>query len=301
MNAPRVSVVIPCYRHAGLLRRCLEGVAWDRQGDTFETIVVNIGADPVVAGLAAEFPGVRLVASAERLWPGAARNRGARAAQGELLLFLDADCVPEPGWVRAATAALETGARLVGGPVLDLLPNHPIAVSDNLLQFAEYPADRPEGPVTKFPGCSLAIRRTDFEALGGFPEQLRMGEDTRFSTAALARWPGGLHFARAMRARHRGRTGLRDFITHQTWLGYARGLLGSDLAPSQRRLAEHAVMAPAVALKRLSYILGCTLRWHPTRVPAAVALTPLLAMGLLGYAVGLRRGLRHGVVPQEPW
>lgn len=301
MSPPRVSVVIPCYRHADSLRRCLDGLAPHRQGDGFQTVVVNVGADPEVAGLAAEFPGVVLVTTPERLWPGAARNRGVRAARGELVLFLDADCVAEPGWVRAATAALDAGARLAGGPVLDLLPAHPVAVSDNLLQFAEHAPGRPEGPAVRFPGCSLAVRRADFDALGGFPEELRMGEDTQFSAAALARWPHGLHFSRAMRVRHQGRTGLRALIEHQAWLGYARGLLRTDLTPREQRLASHAVMAPAVVLKRLSYILGRTLRWRPAGVPVAVALTPLLALGLLAFAAGLRRGLRREAESHEPW
>ena len=300
MTAPRASVVIPCYRHADSLRRCLQGLEPERQGADAEIIVVNVASDPAVAGLAAEFGGVIIVSLPERLWPGAARNRGARIAQGEFLFFLDADCVAEPDWVRAGTAALDAGARLAGGPVLDLEPAHPIAVTDNLLQFAEHGAGRPDGPAIRFPGCNLALRRADFEALGGFPEQLRMGEDTRFSAAALARWPLGLHFVRGMRVRHHGRGSFRALVEHQSGLGYARGLLRTDLTTAQQRLAIQAVAAPAVVLKRLSYILGRTARWRAGGFLTAVALTPLLVLGLFAFASGLRRGLRREAQPPEP-
>lgn len=300
MNDPRLSVVVPCYRRAGQLRRCLEGLAPGHQEEVFETIVVNSGPDPDVATVAAEFPGVRSVPSVKRLWPGAARNLGARHACGDLLLFVDADCVPEPGWVRAAGAALAAGARVAGGPVLDLLPRHPIAASDNLLQFAEFQLGRPEGPVTRSPSCNLAIRRADFDALGGFPEGLRMGEDTVFSAAAVCRWPTGVRFVWAMQVRHEGRTKLRDFLAHQVWFGYARGILGTDLTPNQQRLAAHAFMVPAVVVKRLSYILGRTMRWHPAGWPRALALTPMLGLGLCAFAIGLRRGLLRAGEPPEP-
>jgi glycosyltransferase involved in cell wall biosynthesis len=286
-----VSVIVPCYRDASSLQRCLAGLAPDRQGAGFETIVVDSDSDGSLASICAGLPCVRLVSIAERLWPGAARNAGVRFARSEVLLFLDADCVPEPGWVQAARTALDEGARLASGPVLDLLPHHPIAISDNLLQFSEYPAGRPGGPASKFASCNLAVRRADFEAIGGFPEQPPAAEDTRFTQAAAKRWPGGLCFAPGMRVRHRGRTGWRAFLAHQDWLGYYRGLLGLDLTKRQQRLAGRAVLVPAVVLWRLRFILGRTQAWNSGGLLRALLLSPLLIAGLSAYALGLRRGL----------
>lgn len=301
MSNPLVSVIIPCYRQPGHLRECLAGLTPDRQGGDFEIIVVDSGSDDAVASVAAGFPEVRIVSSGARLWAGAARNLGSRAARGAVLLFLDADCVPEPGWVHAGGAVLEAGVRMAGGPVLDLLPAHPIAASDNLLQFAEFPSTRPGGAATKFPACNLGLRSTDFETLGGFPEELAGGEDTVLTRAALIRWPDGLRFVPAMRVRHLGRTKFDAFLVHQTWFGYYRGILGTDLTPGQRRLAAHAAVMPAVVLKRLSYVLRRTIQWHPLGLPRALALSPLLLAGLWAYAGGLRRGLRRSREPREPW
>ena len=210
-GAPKLSVVVPCYRHAAELERCLAGVLSQATGAPFEVIVVDSASDPEIAGVATR-AGARLVRAASRLGPGEARNAGAGEASGELLLFLDADCVPEPGWLAAGQAAIEAGARLAGGPVLDALPFHPIAASDNLLQFAEFPRGRPAGPATHFPGCNLAIRRADFAALGGFPPvHLPAGEDGVFSRAVLAHHPDGLRFTSAMAVRHQGRTNLGIF------------------------------------------------------------------------------------------
>jgi glycosyltransferase involved in cell wall biosynthesis len=299
MSDPRCSVVIPCYRQAGSLRSCIGGLAPAHQGDGFEVIVIDGGCEAASAS-AGLVPGMRVIRGKSRLWPGAARNLGARAARGEFVLFLDADCVPEPGWVRASSAGLQAGARLVGGPVLDLLPTHPIAASDNLLQFVECGAGRPEGRATRLPSCNLGIRRADFDALGGFAE-VAAAEDILFSQVALSRWPDGFRFLPAMRVRHLGRTELQAFLTHQTWFGYSRGRLRNDLTPRQQRLAASPVMLPAVVAKRLGYILGRTAAWNPRGLARAVGLSPLLIMGLSAYAIGLRRGLRGGPAPGEPW
>jgi mycofactocin glycosyltransferase len=289
---PKISVVIPCYRHAEDLVRCLSGLAAQDSEARWEVIVVNSAADPAVAA-AATGGGARVVESQTRLLPGQARNLGAACAVGELLAFIDADCVADPGWLAAGGAALEAGARLASGPVLHARPLHPVAVSDNLLQFADFPPNRPDGPAKYFAGCNLAIRRADFETVGGFPDVvLPAGEDTSFCGAVLARWPGGLQFKRAMRVRHTGRTTLGALLDHQATFGYCRAALDLHLAPWQRRWGAYRLMAPPVAVKRLSYILGRGWQWDRWQLARTLVLTPILVLGLFAWASGFRRGLR---------
>lgn len=288
---PALSVVIPCYRHVSELQRCLAGLAEQHPGEEFEVLVVDSAPDPAVAR-AAEAGGARPIRAGVRLGPGDARNAGAREARGEVLLFLDADCVPEPGWLEAARSALAEGPRLVGGPVVDAQPFHPIGVSDNLLQFAEFPRGRPDGPATHFPGCNLAIRRADFETLGGFPAvRLPAGEDGAFSSIARERHPDGLRFIRGMAVRHRGRTGLRQFLRHQERFGYCRGVLGLSLDPRYQRLAARPLMTAPVAMKRLAFILGRGLAWDSGLLVRTLLLLPLVVPGLIAWAIGFRRGL----------
>lgn len=288
---PIVSIVIPCYRHAAELRRCLAGVARQQAGADFEVIVVDSAPDPEVA-LAAADAGARVVRAADRLGPGEARNAGARAARSRLLVFLDADCVPEPGWLAAAITALTGPGILAGGPVLDARPFHPISVSDNLLQFAEFPKGRPDGPATHFPGCNLAIRRADFETFGGFPPvHLPAGEDGAFSALVRERHPDMLRFVRAMAVRHEGRTGFGEFLRHHERFGYCRAALDLGLAPRHRRLAAWPLMTGPVAAKRLAFILGRGVAWDVGQLLRSLLLMPLLAAGLVAWAAGFRRGL----------
>ena len=98
-----VSVVLPNYDGAALLRRYLSGVlaAAGEYGDS-EVIVVDDGsADDSVAVLIAEFPGVQVIRHPRNLGFQAACNTGAGAARCGLLLFLNTDMRVGPGLLAA--------------------------------------------------------------------------------------------------------------------------------------------------------------------------------------------------------
>lgn len=287
----RVSVVVPCRGHAELLGHALEALSAQVDAGPFEVVVVDAAADPAVERVAERFPFVRLVRSADGLSPGAARNLGVEAAAGEFLAFTDADCRPGPTWLAAAVGALESGARMVGGPILHTRPFHPVAVADNLQQFAEFPPTRPAGAATHFPTCNVALRADDFRAAGGFIVD-RLGEDLVLSRTMAERWPNGLRFVPGMRVRHMGRTGFRAMLRHNLELGLWRGRLGLRVGDLQLRLGRSMFAILPFAAWRWLYILRTTGRWHPAGLPRFLVLTPVLLPGLVAWAIGFRRGVR---------
>lgn len=123
-DEPAITVVIPVKDDAALLTRCLSALAaQDRPAD--EIIVVDNGSSDDSADRA-RAAGARVVRCDEPGIPAAA-SAGYDAARGDLILRLDADCVPEPGWVRAvadafaadADVAAFTGrARFTDGPAV---------------------------------------------------------------------------------------------------------------------------------------------------------------------------------------
>lgn len=294
-GGPAISVIVPCRGHAELLVDCLEALGAQETNVPFEVIVVDAAPDPVVAANARRFAFVRLVRSTEGLGPGLARNLGVEAARAPVLAFTDADCTPQPGWIAAAAAGLEAGARMVGGPILHARPGHPIAVADNLQQFAEFPPTRPAGPATHFPTCNMAIRFVDFHAAGGFIDD-RLGEDIVLSRVTAERWPDGLRFLPGMRVGHVGRMGWRSMLEHNRLLGEWRGRLKLLVGPLQVRLGRSWLSVLPFALWRWLYIVRTTARWHPRGLLRVVVLTPLLLPGLVAWSIGFRQGVRTAVV-----
>jgi GT2 family glycosyltransferase len=261
-----------------------------------EIVVVAPSAERDVAEAVAATPGARLVASDAPLLAGEARNLGVRESQGPLIAFIDAYCVPDPGWLSAAVAALEAGAMLVaGGPVLNALPWHPVAPVDNLLQFAEQGPWRPNGRAAYLPGCNLAMRREIFDELGGFLEGVAVIEDVELSLSAVGRDPRALCFVQQMTVRHRGRTRPDDFWRHQETFGYVRGRSGRFLTRKLQRLGARSALAPLVVLKRLAYITARTAQWNPLGLVRIVLLLPVVLLGLAAWARGFQRGCREAM------
>jgi glycosyltransferase involved in cell wall biosynthesis len=89
---PGISVVLPTYNNAALLRETLQGVAAQTFKD-FELIVIDDGStDETAAVVKAHSRGVRYVRQ-ENAGPAAARNHGVRLARGEFIAFCDHDDV----------------------------------------------------------------------------------------------------------------------------------------------------------------------------------------------------------------
>jgi peptidoglycan/xylan/chitin deacetylase (PgdA/CDA1 family)/glycosyltransferase involved in cell wall biosynthesis len=104
---PFVSVIIPTRDHPEQLRSCVESVLrCDYPREKREIVVVDSASEtPAARELAAEFSasGVRCVRLGE---PGAslARNAGARAAEGDVLAFIDDDAYADRAWLRAGAS-----------------------------------------------------------------------------------------------------------------------------------------------------------------------------------------------------
>lgn len=116
MSGP-VTVVVPTRDRPRLLARCVRALT-GAGTESLEIVVVDDGsarAAEVAASAAAA--GARLVRLDGR-GPAAARNAGARAATGDVVLFVDDDCIPAAGWASTlAAAVLRTPGVVVGGAV----------------------------------------------------------------------------------------------------------------------------------------------------------------------------------------
>jgi GT2 family glycosyltransferase len=197
--SPSVSVVVSTHQRRDLLARLLDALAAQELDRPFEVVVVVDGSTDGTSEMlqaraqeASRAAGTAGTAGALRGWlqvlvqnpalgPAGARNRGWRAASGEVVVFTDDDCYPAPGWLAALVGALaESGSGLAQG-----VTRPERSAWDGSGPFARTMWVLEEDGF--YATCNMAYRRDVLEKVGGFDERFRrpFGEDTDLAWRAL--------------------------------------------------------------------------------------------------------------------
>jgi GT2 family glycosyltransferase len=171
--APAVSVVVPALDEGANLVDTVTLAVKHAGREDVECVVVADGWEPR-AGKLDRDARVRVL-NTPRVGVGRARNAGAREARGELLVFLDGHCWVPQGWLEVLVAPLRDERVGLVGPAFGSLRHggdprgHGVTWRDASLEIHWLP---PQGgkphPVPFVIGACQAMRRRDFERLGGY-------------------------------------------------------------------------------------------------------------------------------------
>jgi glycosyltransferase involved in cell wall biosynthesis len=215
-----VSVVVPCRDASQHLPTLLDSLVADGFDRPWEVVVVDDGSRDRTVDVARSYAGrlpVRVVTTSVGA-PGLARNAGAAAAAGAHLVFLDGDDAVAPGYLAAMHAALG-GSDLVAARA-DTDHLNPAWVAESRPLGLEDGLNRSLGFLPYATSACLGVRRTAFEALGGFAP-MRTCEDIDLCWRAQRR---GLTLAAAPGAvlHYRLRSGTTAVLRQA--VGYGRSM-----------------------------------------------------------------------------
>jgi glycosyltransferase involved in cell wall biosynthesis len=281
---PAASVVIPAFNARELIGQALESLYAQELDAPFEIIVVASGTDNCADYLKEHHPSVRVHHSSDRILPGPARNVGVKMAIGEVIAFTSADTRAEPRWLSERLRLHRSGCDLVGGSILNGTPKSLIGTAGYLM---EYSALLPVEALLRDQDVAhaLSFRRSVFDLVGEYPEDIATGEDTIFNQRCLA---AGLRLGFAPQAGlyHDNPRHLGEFLRHAA--AHGRGLAqcieryelatsfsGADARSVWGRVAatfKYTALALAAKYRRVA-------RHAPRFLPALVTCTPLIAAG----------------------
>lgn len=213
----RVSVVIPAHNEAALIGRTVSAAVRACAGLDAEVVVADDSSDDGTGAIAAA-AGARVVRIESRQIS-AARNGAARAAAGEMLVFVDADTLLSAEALRGAVAKMESGCGYGAGRIVwdEGTPRWCFVFTGLML-----PVFRALGLGA---GAFLFARRGVFEAVGGFDETLYASEEVAFCRAARKHGRYGWVDAAVV-------TSGRKLRTHSVWEVL---VLFARLAPKRSR------------------------------------------------------------------
>ena len=275
-----VSVVIPGRDCAETLPACIralrrvQAVHPDR---TMEVVFVDDGSKDGSASVA-EAEGA-LVLAGDGRGPGAARNKGWRAARGDLIWFVDSDCEVAQDSLGPLLAQLDdpkVGA--VGGAYDNGCPDSLVARLIHEEIALRHRAM--QGEVNFLASFSVIYRREVLEQLSGFDERYLKGQDAELSFRTLAAGYR-LRFENASRVAHIHERMLFGYLQTRYKHGYSRAFLhlehgGHAGGDSYSKLTDH-LQPPCslVALAALPFAL-----WPAAGAWAAAPLAALVALQL---------------------
>ncbi len=281
----QVSVVIVTYNRADELTSLLASLETDLARPNVELIVVDDGStddtadriEPTVAPLGER---ARLIRQANS-GPGAARNVGILAARGDVVVFVDTDCVVQPEWFDSLIAPFEdAGVGGVGGPDRSS-PDDPL-----FSRFIDYlmtsfittggvrGGKKLRGGTYHPRSFNMAVRRESAVAVGGFPT-IWYGEDVLLSWR-ISQSGKKLSFAEGAWVYHKRRTSVTGWARQIYRMGRARWWM----ARHDRRLMQPVYMAPLA-----EWAVGIGLVSGIVIGDIAVAAACIVVLGVVGHLV----------------
>jgi glycosyltransferase involved in cell wall biosynthesis len=282
----RVCVVIPAYGRTPHLATILAAI---ERGTLVPAriIVSHSGPGEISPDFRNRFRRVTFLHSDARLYAGAARNRGAAAAEEPILAFCDSDVLPAPDWLERLVEFLRlSGQRFVVGSVGVASTGGYWGTSNWLCEFSEQAPWRVCGEQTGGASCNMAVYRAHFDQVQGFPEHYRAGQDTLFFHSlrrqGLEQW-----FVPSATVGHFNIAGLANMVRHQWLHGRAFVQLRREVRLPGWRIVRSRWLTPLLPPAKIIRIASRLLEGSPRQWAMIVKYLPGVALGMACWGAGV--------------
>jgi glycosyltransferase involved in cell wall biosynthesis len=215
---PRVSVIVPIYNGERTVEECVESIlAVSFPRNDFELLLIDNASSDSTSTILDRYLDRATILHERKRGPAAARNRGLKNANGDIVVFTDADCVVDRDWLSRIIAPLDDAAvGIVGGTILAMKPCNAVEefgerIHDHQMAIEYY---SPPYAIT----MNWASRRSVIEKVGPFDEELLRCEDCDLAYRVVKAGYRIVHEPAAM-VYHRNEQTLAGLIAE----GYAHG------------------------------------------------------------------------------
>jgi lipopolysaccharide/colanic/teichoic acid biosynthesis glycosyltransferase/GT2 family glycosyltransferase len=249
-----ISVIVPAYNADATIGDCVRALQHQSlASDKYEIIIVDDGSTDATLHIVRQ-PGISVI-SQEHRGAASARNAGAEAACGNLLLFTDADCAPNSDWIEVMSAPFAS-TDIVGVKGAYRTAQHELIARFVQIEYEDkYDRMAREIQIDFIDTYSAAYRRDAFLLNGGFDVRLRAIEDQEFSFR-LAHKGYRLIFVPAAIVYHRHNTTLTAYVRRKFDIGYWKSLL-AKWHPDKAVRDSHTRQVAKAQIVLAGSILAC--------------------------------------------
>ena len=262
-NYPTVSIIIPVRNRPEEITGCLQSLSrLDYPAEKMDVIVVDDASADKTPDVVSRFP-VHLVTLEEHRQASYCRNLAAQRAQGDILAFLDSDCTAGPLWLRELVPAFRDPSIGAVGGVVDSYFNEKgldrYEQVKSSLNMGSWPkSSREDNYFFYTPTCNLLVRKGPFFEVGGFRDDMVVGEDVDFCWR-LQDQGHHVEYRPAGRIFHKHRNKLRQFCTRR----FDYGTSEPSLQRSHPKRTKEFVVSPTAFIFWALVLLTMTSGWIP--------------------------------------
>jgi cellulose synthase/poly-beta-1,6-N-acetylglucosamine synthase-like glycosyltransferase len=174
----KVSVIIPAYNEEKRIEQLLVELVKQKKQLPYkiEIIVSDNNSNDATNKISKKYADKVVVEKTKGA--AAARQKGAESSKGDILLFIDADCIPEPKWIKNMVLAFNNPK--IVAVIGHLKPLEDVSFEHNVCKHF-LPSISKASFLLKVPfvyGVNMGIRKNIFEKIGGFDKSYITSEDT---------------------------------------------------------------------------------------------------------------------------
>lgn len=209
---PSASIIVTVRNEARHIADLLDSLVV--QEPPFEIVVVDAeSTDPtqeIVRRYQETFPNIRLIV--RKCTRGGGRNLGVAEAKGDVVCFIDGDCIANPFWLHQLRRTLATS---------DVAAGRTVQIGYWAFEALHRVELEHRGHDVTYPSCNLAYWKPLFEKVGGFDEVFITAEDIDLNYRAVDVGAQLVANDDAI-VYHRARDTITKFLTQAYWNGYGR-------------------------------------------------------------------------------
>jgi glycosyltransferase involved in cell wall biosynthesis len=290
-----ISIIIPSYNSETTIAKCLNALQNQIYKSPYEIILIDSSTDRTPQIVSSRYPEIIFIHLDKKTDPGTARNIGVKKAKGELIAFIDSDCVAAPDWLDRIAGAHDSQYNAVGGSVHNgNLENDIVAWAGYLAEFREFLPGLAKKEVTHIPTCNISYKKNIFENYGLFQGKYYPQEDLIFNYN-LCKNGEKILFDPSIKIYHNHRSSLKSFINHQLKIGRITSRLLKVVDLEGAFIARNPLIAilfiPFLPFVKFFRTVKIFYKYQPQVIMKRPFALIIFAAGLFFWIIGFSKGI----------
>jgi GT2 family glycosyltransferase len=290
-----ISIIIASYNSQNTIKFCLNSLRQQITNEEYEIVVADSSSDNTRSILTNDYPEVKLIELSERTFPGPARNAAVGASSGDIIAFIDTDCIASKQWIDKIAQAHQSGFEIVGGAVLNGTEDSYIGSAEHIIEFSEYSPHQKSKKLSMIPTCNLSLRRKVFEDAGCFQsistKKLTFKSEDVLLCHNIRRLGYKIHFDPSIRIHHHNRTSLIGYLTNQISLGFSAAIVRKALKTRGSLMVTFFPMIGLIPLIKMTILIIRHLQYNWQETLKLIYHLPMVLLGSCFYSFGFIQGV----------